>query len=101
GSDNPDPDSLYFNASSLTKLQVLGLTSSVSEDTLSYALSADGKQITATVNGITVFTLLMSGVASGEDVIASITLELAHPLDQLQSGDSVELPLVVEGQDLD
>ncbi|EKO3943834.1 RTX toxin [Vibrio fluvialis] len=101
GSDNPDPDSLYFNASSLTKLQALGLTSSVSDDTLSYALSADGKQITATVNGITVFTLLMSGVASGEDVIGSITLDLAYPLDQLQSGDSVELPLVVEGQDLD
>ncbi|HHY0446965.1 TPA: Ig-like domain-containing protein [Vibrio parahaemolyticus] len=36
GSDNPDPDSLTFNASSLAQLQALGLTSSVSEHELNY-----------------------------------------------------------------
>ncbi|WP_415679370.1 Ig-like domain-containing protein [Vibrio mytili] len=101
GSDNPDPDSLIFDAASLAKLQALELTSSVADAPLEYALSTDAKQITASVNGVTVFTLLLSGTANGNDVIASIDLELNYPLDQVLVGDFIELPLVIEGQDLD
>lgn len=101
GSDNPDPDSLTFNASSLAQLQALGLTSSVSEHELNYTLSSDGKQITALANGITVFTLTLSGAENGDDVVASLDLDLNYPLDQSQIGDFIELPLVIEGLDLD
>ncbi|MCA6719551.1 RTX toxin [Vibrio sp. 1409] len=101
GSDNPDPSSLYFGGSSITKLEALGLTSSVSDNELSYTLSSSGKQITAFANGVTVFTLTLSGVESGNDVLASISLTLEHPIDQFNSSDTVTFPLTIGGVDLD
>ncbi|NMU88077.1 hypothetical protein HKB16_35120, partial [Vibrio parahaemolyticus] len=95
GSDNPDPSSLYFGGSSITKLEALGLTSSVSDNELSYTLSSSGKQITAFANGVTVFTLTLSGVESGNDVLASISLTLEHPIDQFNSSDTVTFPLTI------
>ncbi|MDF4866935.1 hypothetical protein P3533_24830, partial [Vibrio parahaemolyticus] len=101
GSDNPDPSSLYFGGSSITKLEALGLTSSGSDNELSYTLSSSGKQITAFANGVTVFTLTLSGVESGNDVLASISLTLEHPIDQFNSSDMVTFPLTIGGVDLD
>ncbi|MDG2718795.1 hypothetical protein P7M06_24050, partial [Vibrio parahaemolyticus] len=101
GSDNPDPTSLYFGGASITKLEALGLTSSVSDNELSYTLSSSGKQITAFANGVTVFTLTLSSVESGNDVLASISLTLEHPIDQFNSSDTVTFPLTIGGVDLD
>ncbi|WP_274021524.1 hypothetical protein [Vibrio parahaemolyticus] len=64
-------------------------------------MSSDGKQITALSNGGTVLTLLLNGAENGNDVTASLTLDLNYPLDQSQIGDFIALPLVIEGLDLD
>ncbi|CAM2966776.1 Ig-like domain-containing protein [Vibrio diazotrophicus] len=101
GSDNPDPESLQFNQVSLVRLQALGLTSSLSNEALSYELNETGTEIIASVNGMTVFSLSLSGAVSGNNVIASVELNLQYPIDQFQSGDLVELPLTINARDID
>ncbi|MCV5745072.1 hypothetical protein OFN42_33215, partial [Escherichia coli] len=41
------------------------------------------------------------GVESGNDVLASISLTLEHPIDQFNSSDTVTFPLTIGGVDLD
>ncbi|CAH7170833.1 RTX toxin [Vibrio chagasii] len=100
-SDNPDPDSLVFNADTLNQLDALNLTTSEILFPLSYTLSADGKVITAQVSGETIFTLTLSATSSGDDVLANVTLVLNKPLNHELLKDSFTLPMLIEGNDLD
>ncbi|MEZ9157687.1 RTX toxin [Vibrio lentus] len=101
GSDNPDPTSIVFNANTLVQLNALGLTTGDEEFPLTYTLANDGKTITAQANGETIFTLTLSAVASGIDVLADVTLVLEQPINHLISNDSITLPLIIDGEDLD
>ena len=101
GSDNPDPASIVFNANTLVQLDALGLTAGDEEFPLTYTLANDGKTITAQANGETIFTLTLSAVASGIDVLADVTLVLEQPINHLISNDSITLPLIIDGEDLD
>ncbi|MDN2667030.1 type I secretion C-terminal target domain-containing protein [Vibrio sp. 14N.309.X.WAT.E.F5] len=101
GSDNPDPTSIVFNANTLMQLNALGLTTGDEELPLTYTLANDGKTITAQANGETIFTLTLSAVASGIDVLADVTLVLEQPINHLISNDSITLPLIIDGEDLD
>ncbi|CAK1849209.1 RTX toxin [Vibrio crassostreae] len=101
GSDNPDPASIVFNANTLVQLNALGLTTGDEEFPLTYTLANDGKTITAQANGETIFTLSLSAVASGIDVLADVTLVLEQPINHLISNDSITLPLIIDGEDLD
>ncbi|MFS1947487.1 RTX toxin [Vibrio lentus] len=101
GSDNPDPTSIVFNANTLVQLNALGLTTGNEEFPLTYTLANDGKTITAQANGETIFTLTLSAVASGIDVLADVTLVLEQPINHLISNDSITLPLIIDGEDLD
>ncbi|MCG9692980.1 RTX toxin [Vibrio sp. Isolate22] len=100
-SDNPNPDSLVFNADTLNQLDALNLTTSEILFPLSYTLSADGKVITAQVSGETIFTLTLSATSSGDDVLANVTLVLNKPLNHELVKDSYTLPMIIEGNDLD
>ncbi|NOJ08654.1 T1SS-143 repeat domain-containing protein [Vibrio splendidus] len=99
GSDNPDPASIVFNANTLVQLDALGLTTGDEEYPLTYTLVNDGKTITAQANGETIFTLTLS--ASGIDVLADVSLVLEQPINHLISNDSITLPLIIDGEDLD
>ncbi|EGQ9168524.1 RTX toxin [Vibrio cholerae] len=101
GSDNPDPSSLVFDASTLTLLNALGLSSSISLLPLTYSLSGDGKIITAQVAGQTVFTLTLSGIANGNDVAAKVQLVQSLPLNHANRLNSITLPLQIKGTDTD
>ncbi|MEZ8882503.1 RTX toxin [Vibrio sp. 10N.261.51.A7] len=101
GSDNPDPASIVFNANTLVQLDALGFTTGDEEFPLTYTLANDGKTITAQANGETIFTLSLSAVASGIDVLADVTLVLDQPINHLISNDSITLPLIIDGEDLD
>ncbi|WP_061016508.1 RTX toxin [Vibrio splendidus] len=101
GSDNPDPASIVFNANTLVQLDALGLTTGDEVFPLTYTLANDGKAITAQANGETIFTLTLSAVASGIDVLADVTLVLEQPINHLISNDSITLPLIIDGKDLD
>ncbi|UPR59729.1 RTX toxin [Vibrio sp. ED004] len=101
GSDNPDPASIVFNANTLVQLDALGLTTGDEEFPLTYTLANDGKTITAQANGETIFTLTLSAVASGINVLADVTLVLEQPINHLISNDSITLPLIIDGEDLD
>ncbi len=100
-SDNPDPDSLVFNADTLNLLDALNLTTSEILFPLSYTMSGDGKVITAQVSGETIFTLTLSATSSGDDVLANVTLVLNKPLNHELVKDSFTLPMIIEGNDLD
>ncbi|MCF7493979.1 RTX toxin [Vibrio sp. L5-1] len=101
GSDNPDPASIVFNANTLVQLDALGLTTGDEEYPLTYTLVNDGKTITAQANGETIFTLTLSAAASGIDVLADVSLVLEQPINHLISNDSITLPLIIDGEDLD
>ncbi|WP_146448762.1 T1SS-143 repeat domain-containing protein [Vibrio kanaloae] len=101
GSDNPDPASIVFNANTLVQLDTLGLTTGDEESPLTYTLSNDGKTITAQANGETILTLTLSAAASGIDVLADVSLVLEQPINHLNSNDSITLPLIIDGEDLD
>ncbi|MEZ9567946.1 RTX toxin [Vibrio splendidus] len=101
GSDNPDPASIVFNANTLVQLDALGLTTGDEKFPLTYTLANDGKTITAQANGETIFTLTLSAVASGIDVLADVTLVLEQPINHLFNNDSITLPLIIDGTDLD
>ncbi|MEZ8036324.1 T1SS-143 repeat domain-containing protein [Vibrio crassostreae] len=101
GSDNPDPDSLVFDISTLNQLDALNITTSDILIPLSYTLSANGKVITAQVGGETIFTLTLAASASGDDVLADVTLVLNKPLNHDFVRDSLTLSLNVKGTDLD
>ncbi|OQQ09331.1 RTX toxin [Vibrio splendidus] len=101
GSDNPDPDSLVFDISTLNQLDALNITTSDILIPLSYTLSVDGKVITAQVGGETIFTLTLAASASGDDVLADVTLVLNKPLNHDFVRDSLTLSLNVKGTDLD
>ncbi|MBY7729539.1 RTX toxin [Vibrio splendidus] len=101
GSDNPDPASIVFNTNTLVQLDALGLTTGDEEYPISYTLANDGKTITAQANGETIFTLTLSAAASGIDVLADVSLVLEQPINHLFSNDSITLPLIIDGEDLD
>ena len=83
------------------QLDALGLTTGDEEFPLTYTLANDGKTITAQANGETIFTVTLSAVASGIDVLADVTLVLEQPINHLISNDSITLPLIIDGKDLD
>ncbi|MGR5467256.1 RTX toxin [Vibrio astriarenae] len=101
GSDNPDPDTIRFDESSLATLDSLGLTSGISYIQLDYLLSADGKTITGSVSGTAILTISISAIASGNDVVATTEITLHSPLNESASNDIIYLPLKVIGEDTD
>ncbi|MCW0469322.1 hypothetical protein OH492_10555 [Vibrio chagasii] len=69
---------------------------------LSYTLSVDGKGCHVNVGGETIFTLTLAASASGDDVLADVTLVLnktAFNHDFVR--DSLTLSLNVKGTDFD
>ncbi|KJG40495.1 RTX toxin [Photobacterium angustum] len=101
GSDNPDPNSITFNAQTIATLSALNLTSGTSVKYLEYTLSSDGKTITATSGGETIFTLTLTGVANGDDVTGTVTFVQYHPLNHTNASDVIKLPLLIDATDLD
>ncbi|WP_117234609.1 RTX toxin [Vibrio maerlii] len=101
GSDNPDPASIEFASTSLVLLKALGLETTLNLEKIDYSLSADGKTITATANGAAIFSLTLSAVASGDDVLATIELNQQQPISHLLASDAIKLPLEIKGSDLD
>ncbi|MBP2698698.1 RTX toxin [Photobacterium sp. CAIM 1937] len=101
GSDNPDPNSVVFNAQTITALNALNLTSGANSATLEYTLSDNGKTITASVNGQTIFTLSISSVVSGNDLTGTVTLTQYQPLNHHSPDDTITLPLYIDAADLD
>ena len=98
GSDTLLAASVAFSASTTSQLTNLGLTSQ--GVALTYTLSGDGKTITATAGGITVFTLNLVATNNGDDVNVAATLNLLEPLDHITS-DTFTLKTGVIAQDLD
>nr|WP_305464922.1 type I secretion C-terminal target domain-containing protein [Photobacterium leiognathi] len=101
GSDNPDPNSITFNAQTIATLSALNLTSGTSVKYLEYTLSSDGKTITATSGGETIFTLTLTGAANGDDVTGTVTLVQHRPLNHTNASDVIKLPLLIDATDLD
>ncbi|WP_408063557.1 RTX toxin [Vibrio pelagius] len=101
GSDNPDPDTVTFNAETVEQLEALGLTSGGNTTPLTYLLSADGLTVVATQGADIVFTLTMSTSASGNDLIADVEFTLNEPLNHLLVSDEITIPIIVKGSDLD
>lgn len=101
GSDNPDPASLQFDPNTITLLESLGLESTLTLTSIDYVLSAGNTVITASSGGNVIFTLTLSGVASGNDVTATIQLVQSEPISHLLASDNVILPLDITGIDLD
>lgn len=101
GSDNPDPDSIRFDESSLAVLDSLLLTSGTNLVALTYELSLDGKTITATAMNTTVFTISISAIAQDNNAIATTEISLDFPLNQDASNDIIYLPLRIIGEDTD
>ncbi|WP_407082659.1 T1SS-143 repeat domain-containing protein [Photobacterium leiognathi] len=101
GSDNPDPNSITFNAQTIATLSALNLTSGTSVKYLEYTLSSDGKTITATSGGETIFILTLTGAANGDDVTGTVTLVQHRPLNHTNASDVIKLPLLIDATDLD
>ncbi|WP_235869043.1 Ig-like domain-containing protein [Photobacterium kishitanii] len=101
GSDNPDPNSITFNAQTIATLTALNLTSGTSVKYLEYTLSSDGKIITAISGGETIFTLTLAGVANGDDVTGTVTFVQYRPLNHTNASDVIKLPLLIDATDLD
>ncbi|MGR5500194.1 type I secretion C-terminal target domain-containing protein [Vibrio sp. DNB22_10_4] len=104
GSDNPDPNSLYFSTSTLNVLDSLGLTSGASPIPLTYQLNDAGNTVTASISGNTVFTLSLSGQVTPSDatsVTANLTITQERPLNQPNKNDLLKLPLLIGGRDTD
>ncbi|MBT1446428.1 hypothetical protein KJI95_18190 [Shewanella sp. JM162201] len=98
GSDALVADSMVFNAQTPFELNALGITSN--GNALSYSLSADGKQITASAGGEVVFVLTLAATSAGRDLSAKVTLDLRSPLDHLTS-ELISLKLKVNATDSD
>ncbi|ARD23987.1 adhesin [Shewanella japonica] len=98
GSDSIVASSVVFSSLSLIPLTALGLTSN--GDSLSYILSPDAKTITASANGVTVFTLSLSAVSNGDDVDVTAVMTLTRPLDHY-SAESLELATLIDANDID
>ncbi|WP_411991313.1 hypothetical protein [Agarivorans sp. DSG3-1] len=102
GSDNPDPESLAFSEATLVDLQSLFLTSSTHLTSLDYSLSDDGKTISAEVPFIgLVFTLSLTGLANGDELIGTTTLTMFNSINQLNSSDLTFLKLTILSSDID
>ncbi len=101
GSDNPDPNSITFNAQTIATLTTLNLTSGISVNLLEYTLSSDGKTITAISGGETIFTLTLTGIANGDDVTGTVTFVQYRPLNHTNASDVIKLPLLIDATDLD
>ncbi|PST99525.1 type I secretion C-terminal target domain-containing protein [Photobacterium aquimaris] len=101
GSDNPDPNSITFNAQTIAALTALKLQSGDTYHYIEYTLSSDGKTITATSGGETIFTLTLTGAANGDDVTGTVTLVQHRPLNHTNASDVIKLPLLVDATDLD
>ncbi len=101
GSDNPDPNSITFNAQTIATLSALNLTSGISVKYLEYTLSSDGKTITATSGGETIFTLTLTGATDVDDVTGTVTLVQHRPLNHTNASDVIKLPLLIDATDLD
>ncbi|ROR99917.1 T1SS-143 domain-containing protein [Sinobacterium caligoides] len=103
GSDDVLVSSLQFVADVVTDLEALNLESS--GDSLSYSLSADGRQITAFIGNVTntVFTLDLSAAATADstgNADIAVLMELFQPLDHIVD-DVLTVRLTVVGDDLD
>lgn len=65
GSDTLLPESIAFNATTLARLNALGLTSDGND--LTFTLSQDGKTLTAEAGGNTIITITLSAINNGDD----------------------------------
>lgn len=101
GSDNPDSDSITFDADTLATLDALNLTSGSNFIALTYEISDDGKSITAYSLSTAIFTLSLSTQAVGNDLLVDTNITLHHPLNQDASTDIIYLPLKLTGSDSD
>ncbi|MCF4175887.1 T1SS-143 repeat domain-containing protein [Vibrio sp. McD22-P3] len=104
GSDNPDPNSLFFEASTINLLDNLALTSGANLLALSYSLNNDSTVITATSGSQTVFTITLSGAVSSGDstyVTGNVKIILERPLNHPNKNDLLKLPLLIGGKDTD
>ncbi|MCG3865460.1 type I secretion C-terminal target domain-containing protein [Photobacterium sp. Ph5] len=101
GSDNPDPNSITFNAQTIAALTALKIQSGDTYHYIEYTLSSDGKTITATSGGETIFTLTLTGAANGDDVTGTVTLVQHRPLNHTNASDVIKLPLLIDATDLD
>ncbi|WP_234496916.1 type I secretion C-terminal target domain-containing protein [Vibrio maritimus] len=104
GSDNPDPDSLYFEASTINVLDSLSLTSGNDLLALTYELNDAGNVLTAKSGTTVVFTLTLTGEVNASDptaVTGSLTIVQEQPLNQPTNNDLLNLPLVIGGLDTD
>ncbi len=104
GSDNPDPDSLVFDKSTLSFLDDLSLTSGISLVALTYTLSADGKTITGFSGNDQVLSFTLSGVVDpidSQNVVGTIAVTLERSLNHDIVNDSITFPLIIQGTDID
>ncbi|WP_206747662.1 Ig-like domain-containing protein [Shewanella sp. 10N.286.51.B7] len=98
GSDSLIASTVVFSTLSLVPLNSLGLTSN--GDALSYTLAADAKTITATANGVTIFTLSLSASSNSDDLDVTAVMDLKRPLDHV-STDNLTLQTLIDATDLD
>ena len=98
GSDSLVADSVIFNSETINAFDGLELTSD--GFTLSYRTSLDDKQIFAEANGQLIFSINLSAVEDGRDLIATAEVFQQGPLDNILS-DSITYPIIVEALDLD
>lgn len=104
GSDNPDPDSLVFDKSTVSFLDDLSLTSGISLVALTYTLSADGKTITGFSGNDQVLSFTLSGVVDSTDsqnVVGTIAVTLERSLNHDIVNDLITFPLIIQGTDID
>jgi len=103
GSDNLDPSTIRFTTGSIALLESLDLSSN--GDALSYSLDEDNT-IIATVDGETVFTLVVSAVtadtanADTTNLAGKLTLTQSLPLDHISS-DELTLRVGISATDED
>ncbi len=98
GSDSLVADSVIFNSETINAFDGLGLTSD--GFSLSYSTSLDNKQIFAEANGQLIFSIELSAVEDGRNLIATAEVFQQGPLDNIYS-DSITFPIIVEALDLD
>ncbi|MBW8186544.1 T1SS-143 repeat domain-containing protein [Shewanella nanhaiensis] len=101
GSDTLVASSIAFTDLTPYHLNNMGLKSN--GESLVFSLSADGKTLTASTSGgspVTVLTLSLSAVNSGDDLSVSVALNLLRPLDH-EFSDLITLALGITAEDLD
>ena len=98
GSDNLVPGSVAFSETQVSLLENLGYQSE--GNPITYTLT-NSTLLTATANGVTVFTISLGAVAGANgDIDATAELILSRPLDHISS-DTLGFPIAVIAVDID